>query len=95
MYKNIMLLLTLMLTGRAMTLAFIHRAGGTNPGDPPVVWLMPPYRRRGDWHIRPIDCLSHRKKNRTIRLDGHHHLERCCYLGCHVGVYHSFDQPMA
>ena len=30
-----------MLSGRAMTLAFIHRAGGTMPGDPPSAWLMP------------------------------------------------------
>ncbi len=24
-----------------MTLAYIHRAGGTLPGDPPAAWLMP------------------------------------------------------
>lgn len=36
-----MLLLTLMLSGRAMTLAFIARAGGNMPGDPPAAWLMP------------------------------------------------------
>ncbi len=36
-----MLVLTLMLAGRAMTLAFIHRAGGESPGDPPAAWLMP------------------------------------------------------
>jgi len=41
MQKTIILVLTLMLTGRAMTLAFIFRAGGENPGDPPIVWLMP------------------------------------------------------
>ena len=41
MYKKIMLILTLMLAGRAMTLAFIHRAGGTMLGDPPSAWLMP------------------------------------------------------
>ena len=41
MHKKIMLILTLMLSGRAMTLAFIHRAGGEMPGDPPVAWLMP------------------------------------------------------
>jgi len=35
------LLLTLMLAGRAMTLAFIDRAGGTEVGDPPAAWLMP------------------------------------------------------
>ncbi len=36
-----MLVLTLMLSGRAMTLAFIHRVGGVMPGDPPAAWLMP------------------------------------------------------
>ena len=41
MHKNIMLILTLMLSGRAMTLAYIGRVGGTLPGDPPVAWLMP------------------------------------------------------
>jgi len=41
MQQKIMLILTLMLSGRAMTLAFISRAGGTNPGDPPAAWLMP------------------------------------------------------
>ena len=41
MKKTIMLILTLMLCGRAMTLAFIARAGGTGPGDPPLAWLMP------------------------------------------------------
>ena len=41
MQRNIMFILTLMLSGRAMTLAFIHRAGGTMPGDPPAAWLMP------------------------------------------------------
>ncbi|MDA0812873.1 MAG: hypothetical protein O3C21_10865 [Verrucomicrobia bacterium] len=41
MKKKIVLILTLMLCGRAMTLAFIARAGGTGPGDPPLVWLMP------------------------------------------------------
>jgi hypothetical protein len=41
MKNKIALILTLMLSGRAMTLAFIHRAGGTNPGDPPAAWLMP------------------------------------------------------
>ena len=41
MRKNIVLILTLMLCGRAMTLAFIGRAGGDGPGDPPLVWLMP------------------------------------------------------
>jgi len=30
-----------MACGRAMTLAFISQAGGSNPGDPPAAWLMP------------------------------------------------------
>lgn len=38
---KIMTTLTLMLAGRAMTLAFIHRAGGSGVGDPPNAWLMP------------------------------------------------------
>ncbi len=33
--------LTLMLSGRAMTLLYITRAGGSSPGDPPAAWLMP------------------------------------------------------
>jgi hypothetical protein len=41
MQKILALILTLMLSGRAMTLAFIHRAGGEGPGDPPLAWLMP------------------------------------------------------
>ena len=41
MHRKIMLILTLMLTGRAMTLAFIHRVNGTMPGDPPAAWLTP------------------------------------------------------
>ena len=41
MARTIMLGLTLMLAGRMMTLAFIHRAGGEAWGDPPLVWLMP------------------------------------------------------
>lgn len=41
MTKKLMVILTLMLAGRMMTLAFIHRAGGDGPGDPPLVWLMP------------------------------------------------------
>jgi hypothetical protein len=41
MQQKLMLILTLLLSGRAMTLAFISRAGGTNPGDPPSAWLMP------------------------------------------------------
>ncbi|GEM_PF-2280483 len=41
MNQRIILFLTLMLSGRAMTLAFIHRVGGGMPGDPPPAWLMP------------------------------------------------------
>ncbi len=41
MQQKIMLILTLLLSGRAMTLVYIHRAGGTMPGDPPAAWLMP------------------------------------------------------
>ncbi len=41
MHQKIIFILTLMLSGRAMTLAFIHRAGETMPGDPPSAWLMP------------------------------------------------------
>jgi hypothetical protein len=41
MKQKMVLILTLMLCGRAMTLAFIARAGGPNPGDPPAAWLMP------------------------------------------------------
>ena len=41
MWKKIALVLTLMLSGRAMTLAFLHRAGREAPGDPPIAWLMP------------------------------------------------------
>ena len=37
----LLLVLTVMLAGRAMTLAFIGRAGGAGPGDPPAAWLMP------------------------------------------------------
>ncbi len=41
MHKKLMFVLTLMLSGRAMTLAFIHRVGGAMQGDPPAAWLMP------------------------------------------------------
>ena len=41
MHRTLLLIMTLMLSGRAMTLAFIHRAGGMAPGDPPAAWLMP------------------------------------------------------
>jgi hypothetical protein len=33
--------LTLMLSGRAMTLLFLADVGGGAPGDPPSAWLMP------------------------------------------------------
>lgn len=39
--RLILLALSLMLAGRAMTLAFIGRAGGGAAGDPPIGWLMP------------------------------------------------------
>lgn len=38
---RIIVALTWLAAGRAMTLAFIARAGGGGPGDPPSVWLMP------------------------------------------------------
>ncbi len=41
MERILLVIMTFMLSGRAMTLAFIHRAGGTAPGDPPAAWLMP------------------------------------------------------
>ena len=41
MQRTIILILTLILSGRAMTLAFISRVGGTSLGDPPPAWLMP------------------------------------------------------
>lgn len=41
MPRTITLILTLMLSGRMMTLAFIHRAGRGLEGDPPISWLMP------------------------------------------------------
>ncbi len=41
MKRKLVLVLTLMLCGRAMTLAFITRAGGAGAGDPPAAWLMP------------------------------------------------------
>lgn len=40
MYQRIILILTLMLSGRAMTLAFIHRAGGLMADDLPKAWLL-------------------------------------------------------
>ena len=41
MTRPLMLILTLMMSGRMMTLAFLHRAGRGLPGDPPAAWLMP------------------------------------------------------
>lgn len=41
MEKTIILILTLMMTGRAMTLAFLHRVDKGGPGDPASAWLMP------------------------------------------------------
>jgi len=41
MERILLLIMTIMLSGRTMTLAFIHRAGGTASGDPPAAWLMP------------------------------------------------------
>ena len=41
MAKKVMLILTLMLSGRAMTLVFLGRVGAGGPGDPPAAWLMP------------------------------------------------------
>lgn len=41
MKNTLLFALTLMLAGRAMTLAFIGSAGGMAPGDPPAAWLMP------------------------------------------------------
>ena len=38
---KLVLALTLMASGRMMTLAFIGRAGDGGPGDPPKAWLMP------------------------------------------------------
>ena len=39
--RTIMLILTLMFSGRAMTLAFISSAGSGAAGAPPEAWLMP------------------------------------------------------
>ena len=41
MKQKLILALTLMASGRAMTLAYIHRAGEGGLGDPPAAWLMP------------------------------------------------------
>lgn len=39
--RTTLLVITLMLSGRAMTLAFVGDAGGGGIGDPPSAWLMP------------------------------------------------------
>ncbi len=39
--RRIIVALTLMAAGRAMTLAYIGRAGDGGSGDPPAAWLMP------------------------------------------------------
>ena len=39
--RSIAIALTLMASVRAMTVAFIHRAGDGGIGDPPEAWLMP------------------------------------------------------
>ena len=41
MYLRVALALIVMAAGRAMTIAFIGRAGAGGPGDPPAAWLMP------------------------------------------------------
>ena len=41
MKRNVLIALTAMSIGRAMTLAFVARAGDGGPGDPPDAWLMP------------------------------------------------------
>lgn len=39
--RNVAFGLILMLAGRAMTIPFIGRAGGSGIGDPPKAWIMP------------------------------------------------------
>lgn len=39
--RKVLIFGTLLLAGRAMTLAFIGRVGNGGPGDPPNAWLMP------------------------------------------------------
>lgn len=41
MSRKFALVLIVMAIGRAMTIPFIHRAGGGGVGDPPDAWLMP------------------------------------------------------
>lgn len=39
--RLILFILTVVLAGRAMTLAYIGQAGGAGATDPPLVWLLP------------------------------------------------------
>lgn len=39
--KKLLIFSTLMLSGRAMTIAFLPRIGGSQLGDPPMAWAMP------------------------------------------------------
>ena len=41
MKLKILIMLTFLAVGRAMTILFIHRAGDGGIGDPPAAWLMP------------------------------------------------------
>lgn len=41
MQRILLLVLTFIMVGRAMTLAFLPRVGGVSVGDPPAAWLMP------------------------------------------------------
>ena len=46
--------LTLLATGRAMTVAFVARAGDGGPGDPPAAWLMPLVGDAGVGVLAPV-----------------------------------------
>lgn len=39
--RKVLIFTTLMLSGRAMTIAFIPKIGGGQIGDPPMAWAMP------------------------------------------------------
>lgn len=41
MQRILLLVLTFIMVGRAMTLAFLPYVGGVSAGDPPAAWLMP------------------------------------------------------
>jgi len=41
MRRTVLLVITMLLSGRAMTMAFIADAGSGVAGDPPAAWLMP------------------------------------------------------